>query len=251
MHELRSALVTKEVVVQLVTIANRSPIVHRAATSAVGTYAAYVAHGVRHPALLVPSGTPSDAGLALPGDEIVGDPSWTTNFSIRIHARPEAVWPWIVQIGYGRAGWYTWYPLDNNGVASADVIVPELQRLAVGDNIADGPRAHEGYGVWRVRSLEPYRAMVLHSRRHPTTGRELGEDESPCIDCSWSFVLHPEEDATRLHVRVRAKWSSNGSPIAARFARWFFGLGDTVMENTMLAGIRDRVERPTKIEEAA
>lgn len=230
---------------QLITFANRSPFVRRAATSAFGTYAAYVAHGMRHPTLLVPNGTPADAARALPGDDLVTKPSWTTNFSTLIRAEPADVWPWIVQLGYGRAGWYTWYPLDNGGVASADVIVPSLQELAVGDVIPDGPRADEGYGVWRVRVLEPDRALVLFSRRQPMTGYELAsaDELAASIECSWAFVLLREAARqTRLHVRVRAKLHSDGNTLTARLARWFFGIGDTVMENTMLDGIRERVE---------
>lgn len=239
---------------ELVSFANRSPFVHRAATSAFGTYAAYVAHGVAHPSLLVPSGVPSDAELALPGDELVPDPSWTADFSTPIRGEPVDVWPWIVQIGYGRAGWYTWYPLDNGGVASADMIVPALQALAVGDVIPDGPRADEGIGVWRVRALEPERAMVLYSHRRPLTGYELrdGDPFPASLACSWAFALRREEaNRTRLHVRVRAKVYAAGSPLTARLARWFFGIGDTVMENTMLDGIRERVESAVVASEAA
>jgi proline iminopeptidase len=230
---------------QLVDLANRSPRLHRAATSAVGTYAAYVVHGVAHPTLLVPNGTSADERRILPGDDLVATPTWVTNFSTEIAATPAEIWPWIVQIGYGRAGWYTWYPLDNNGVASADIIVPALQGLAVGDVIPDGPRAAEGYGVWRVVALEPERAMVLYSHRHPTTGRELEASDAlvPRLACSWVFALQPEcATRTRLHVRVRAKLHTDGSPVSARLARWLFGVGDTVMENTMLEGIRQRVE---------
>jgi hypothetical protein len=115
----------------------------------------------------------------------------------------------------------------------------------VGDVIPDGPRARQGYGVWRVRALERDRAMVLFSRRRPMSGYELreGDQVAPSIACSWAFVMRPEASArTRLHVRVRAHVEAGGNPLVARLARWFFGLGDTVMENTMLDGIRERAE---------
>jgi hypothetical protein len=230
---------------QLVTLANRSPRFHRAATSALGTYAAYVVHGMAHPALLVPNGNTADTKRVLPGDALVAAPTWVSDFSTDIVAKPEDIWPWIVQLGYGRAGWYTWYPLDNNGVASADIVVPALQRLGIGDIIPDGPRAAEGYGIWRVVELEPHRSMVLYSHRHPTTGRERTESDPlvPSIACSWVFALRPEcATRMRLHVRVRAKLHADGNPVSVRLARWFFGVGDTVMENTMLDGIRRRAE---------
>lgn len=126
----------------------------RASQTALGTYAAYILHGLRHPALLLPGVTAPERAAPLPGDELVPDPSWVTDFAVDIEAAPGEVWPWLVQIGYGRAGWYTWFPLDNNGLPSADDIIAELQTLAVGDVIPDGPRAAEGYGKWFVRRLD-------------------------------------------------------------------------------------------------
>jgi hypothetical protein len=143
-------------------------------------------------------------------------------------------------MGYGRAGYYGWYRYDNGGVASADMIVPQLQRLAVGDTIPDGPLANAGYGAWRVIQIVPERTLVLYSRRHPWSGREV-VDETPFIDCSWVFLLTPHADHTRLHVRVRATFEGNRR-VLAKLARVFFGVGDAVMENTMLDGIRARAE---------
>jgi hypothetical protein len=155
-------------------------------------------------------------------------------------------------MGYGRAGWYTWFPLDNGGVPSAEAIVPALQQLAIGDVFPDGARAAEGFGIWRVRLLDPQRALVLHSRRNPVTGRELPNEKATAsgrasaIDCSWAFVLVSTGPATRLHVRVRARLEGRlaSAPVAAA-TRLFFGLGDNVMENSMLEGIRARAERTT------
>jgi len=220
----------------------------RASQTALGTYAAYLLHGVRHPALLRPGVTAAERAGHLAGDDLVPDPSWRTDFAIDIDAPPERVWPWIVQIGYGRAGWYTWFPLDNNGEPSADDIVDELQALEVDDVIPDGPRAPEGYGVWFVRLLDRSRAMVLESRRNPISGREMAPREQAThsfIHISWAFVLVPTAPGRcRLRVRVRAQLHGRAWIVpVARGARFLFGLGDNVMENTMLAGIRDRAER--------
>jgi proline iminopeptidase len=221
--------------------------IRQVATSAAGTYAAYVAHGVLHPALLR-ANAGLDARAALPGDELVPDPHWVTTFATRIHAPRDVVWPWLVQIGYGRAGWYTWYRWDNGGVASADRIVPELQDLAVGDEIPDGPRAHEGFGVWRVHTLARPSAMVLFSRRNPMTGREIAPDDrsdEKFIACSWAFALAPTaENECKLRVRVRARLERfEHARLLARGAHLLFGVGDTVMERTLLDGVRDRAER--------
>ncbi|HEY0715790.1 MAG TPA: hypothetical protein VGF45_24110 [Polyangia bacterium] len=188
----------------------------------------------------------------LPGDEVVADPDWTTNFAIDVAARPEAVWPWLLQMGYGRAGWYTWFPLDNGGVPSADTVVPALQDVKVGDVFPDGPRAAEGFGVWRVRRLDPNRALVLHSRREPVTGREIPTDGQAAkdirtdpgfIDCTWAFVLVPTPSGTRVRVRVRAGLRGRlAKPGLAKLARLLFGVGDNVMENSLLVGLRARAE---------
>jgi proline iminopeptidase len=223
-----------------------NPILHRVATSALGTYVAYVLHGLAHPSLLRPNADERDRIRPLPGDELVSDPHWSTTFATTIHAHAGDVWPWIVQLGYGRAGWYTWYRYDNGGVPSADIIVPELQDLHVGGVVPDGPRAREGFGVWSVRSMEPPRSLVLVSRRNPFDGREVLEgDPSVYIDCSWVFVLEEETPGwTRLVVRVRARLENIGhGALLARAMRLIFGVGDTVMERTLLEGIKARAER--------
>lgn len=222
-------------------------LIRKAGTSGVGTYLAYVVYGALHPQLLRPGTTDEEARRPLKGDEVIADPDWQTTFAIRIDAAPADVWPWIVQIGWGRAGWYTWYPLDNGAVPSADRIVPELQRLAVGDAIPDGPRAAEGFGVWRVLALDPERLMLLHSRRDPVSGREAPRGDAakgPLIDCSWAFVLERVTPAvTRLVVRVRARTHGiESGSLVAQAVRLFFGLGDNVMERTLLEGVKRRAE---------
>jgi proline iminopeptidase len=223
----------------------------RAGLSALGTYTAYVVHGLLHPSLLRSHATRAERREALPGDEVVVDPDWVTDFAIDIAAAPADVWPWLVQMGYGRAGYYTWYPLDNGGVDNAATIVPALQGLRVGDVIPDGPRANQGFGIWRVRELVTNRTLVLHSRRTLLTGYEVpsgAEVDQTFVDCTWLFELtETAPGSTRLHVRVRAR--SHGAPWtapAARAARLVFAWGDSVMENSLIAGIRDRAEQRSR-----
>lgn len=231
--------------------AGRGPLtrtLRRVGSTALGTYAAYVAHGLLHPTLLRSHATAAERGEALPGDELLAAPDWVTDFAIDVAAPPAAVWPWLVQLGWGRAGWYTWYPLDNGGVASAAELVPALQTLAAGDVIPDGPRAAEGFGVWRVHALEPDRALVLRSRRDLLDGRELaaGEpDTRRAVDCSWVFALRElAPGRTRVRVRVRAHFlGATSLAVVARAMRVLFGLGDNVMENSLLEGLRARAER--------
>jgi hypothetical protein len=222
--------------------------IRRAGLSALGTYTAYVIYGLRHPGLLRSKVTPGERDLALSGDDLVRDPSWTTDFATDIAATRAEVWPWLVQLGFGRAGWYTWFPLDNGGTPSADRILPELQWLAIGDVIPDGGRSAEGYGLWRVRELERDRTLVLYSRRNPVDGKEIepgaGSGQS-FIECSWVFALRDlAPGRTRLHVRVRARFHGSVWIVpVVHAAKLLFGVGDNVMESSLLAGIRARAER--------
>jgi len=94
----------------------------------------------------------------LPGDELVPHPKWTITHAITIDAPPEAVWPWIIQLGSGRAGWYAYDRIDNGGVLSAHRIVPKLQHVAVGDVMPALPGSRNAFIVSEV---VPERALVL------------------------------------------------------------------------------------------
>ncbi len=219
--------------------------IRRAATSALGTYGAYVGYGLFHAALRVPHRGP-EASQALPGDELIAAPHSTKTFAIDLAVPPAAVWPYLVQMGYGRAGWYGWYPMENGGQGSVDGILEEWQDLTIGDVIPDGPRADDGFGVWRVVDLDAPTTLVLYSRRVALTGRELelGEPaDEPAVECSWAFVLRPEGAGSRLVIRVRVRFLAMDSGLLGDLTRRFFDLGDTVMEWTMLDGIKARAER--------
>lgn len=138
----------------------------------------------------------------LPGDDIVAHPTMQTDHAITIDAPPSAVWPWLVQMGWGRGGWYTARWVDRalfpaNG-PSADRVVPELQDISVGTFIPDGPPETE-CGLYVV-DLQPERALVLRSSSHlPMSWRERAT-----LDWSWAFTLRPLEGGrTRYHFRSR------------------------------------------------
>ena len=90
--------------------------------------------------------TKEEAARPLPGDELVAKADYVATRAITIDAPPRDVWPWLVQIDSGRAGWYSYDRLDNAGVPSATEIIPELQRLAVGDLIPMWPARTSGSG---------------------------------------------------------------------------------------------------------
>jgi len=167
--------------------------------------------------------------LPLPGDDLVPSPKFSYTQAISIEARPDEVWPWLVQIGYGRAGWYShdWIhrllgiagSLDNDR-RSADRVIPELQDLQVGDLIEIAP----GMGL-EVVQLERGRFLL--------TGNEAG---------SWVWFLDPADgDATRLIVRFRGTWE----PSLANHLLYGISneLGSLIMQPKTLRGIKLRVER--------
>src|ERR1051326_7204279 len=88
-------------------------------------------------------GAPAEeASTPLPGDDRVPGPAYATTRAITVRAPAEAVWPWLVQLGQGRGGFYTYDRLEQMvgaGIRSANHIVPELQQLAVGDTVPLSP----------------------------------------------------------------------------------------------------------------
>ncbi len=178
----------------------------------------------------------------LAGDSLVPDPHGQTTHAVTIAAPPAEVWPWLVQIGYHRGGWYT-YPwvdhyLFHMSNPSADEIVPELQELAVGDRIPDGEPDTAWYDVVE---LEPDRHLVLHSTTHLPVQWRQNPELGAWVDWSWVFALRPVgADGTRLILRARGSCG----PWWIR-AVWVGVIipADFVMARSMLRGIRERAER--------
>ena len=163
-----------------------------------------------------------EAVRALPGDELVAEPKLRWQHAITIRACPADVWPWLVQMGCGRAGWYSYDGLDNSGVPSADRIVPELQQVQVGDIFPIRPQDEE---TFVVRLVEAERALVI--------GDAAG-------GMSWAFVLEPVDDkTTRLITRVRATY--DGAALGL-FFKVFWHPAHFAMERRQLLNLKRRVE---------
>jgi hypothetical protein len=187
--------------------------------------------------------TGAERRTSLPGDELVPTPSIVTDHAITIEAPPDRVWPWLTQVGWHRAGWYTPRWVDRllfpANWPSLEQLDPALVRdLVVGDRIPDGP---PGTAEFVVAHADQPNLLVLHSSSHlPTSWRErLGAG----IDWTWTFSLTPADGGpggTRLHLRVRASTRP-----------WWFTAAylltlvpaDYVMGPGMLRGLRSRVER--------
>lgn len=175
----------------------------------------------------------------LPGDEIIPDPKAQTDHAVTIDAPPSCVWPWVVQMGWGRAGWYTARWVDRlffpaNG-PSADRIIPELQQIEVGTFIPDGPPQTE-CGL-HVVSLEPERALVLRSNSHlPMSWRNRAT-----LDWTWAFVLTPQDGGRRCRYHFRSRWVT--APSWLTVGGWLGVVpADFAMSRDHLRGVKERAE---------
>jgi hypothetical protein len=167
--------------------------------------------------------TDDEVRRPLPGDDVVQGPAFDATRAVTVEARPEQVWPWIVQMGFGRAGWYSYDWLDNLGRPSAEQIVHEWQQVQEGSYVPMGPG--ENQGMW-VRAFEPDRWLLWGDGRGDTT---------------WLWVLHPEaEGRTRLITRVRMRYRWTSPTILFSLLVEF---ADIFMMRKSMRGIKARAER--------
>jgi hypothetical protein len=185
--------------------------------------------------------TPEEVARALPGDDAMPHDGRTSTMATTIDAPPEAIWPWLVQMGCERGGFYSWDRLDNGGRPSADRVHPEWQGLRAGDRITSTPG---GMSWFDVLELVPERTLVLRGgfdldrRRSFPPGAPLPRH---FVDGTWTFVLEPLPGGrTRLIVRA-AGW---GRPRALnRVASWlFWDPAHLIMQTKQFRELRRRAE---------
>lgn len=168
--------------------------------------------------------TAEEVEAPMPGDDLIPDAQYRATRAITIDAPPEAVWPWLVQVGCLRAGWYSNDLLDNLAHPSAEVIVPELQTLEVGQWVPMTPTPSETT-AFKVASFEAGRSLVW---QQPVS--------------SWAWLLVRRSDGTtRLITRLRIHYDWR-SPINGLFSLLLNEFGDFPMMRRMLLGIRRRAE---------
>jgi hypothetical protein len=165
--------------------------------------------------------TADEVGRPLPGDEVVPEPTFDATRASTIAARPDQIWPWLLQVGVKRAGWYSYDLLDNLGRPSATEIIPELQEVAVGDVVPLSPDGLQGI---RVLALDLPRSMMWGTRP----------------DTTWLWVLEPRADGTtRLITRIRSHYRWLSPSIALSLLVEF---ADVWMIRKMLLNLRRRAE---------
>jgi hypothetical protein len=171
--------------------------------------------------------TDDEVRRALPGDELVTRPSFNATRAVTVAAPPSVIWPWIAQIGFGRAGWYSYDLLDNFRQPSASRIIPDLQHLQAGDLVPmyQGIGAPEGVGL-TVKAMQPEQWMLWwDDKTHDTT---------------WTWALDPvDQQRTRLVTRVRMRYRWTKPSILFSLLVEF---ADLVMMRKCLLGIKQRAE---------
>ena len=199
---------------------------------------------------------PGGAERALPGDDLVVGPELVETRGLVIAAAPAQVWPWLVQMGFERGGWYSFVPLDRawspgGGTPrhSAEAILPEFQGLTVGDIVP----THPG-GGFEARIVEPGAALVLYlddvmvkeQATEQTDDQSMADGEGvrdmdmPAFRVSWAFVLEAEPgggtrlvERIRMHIDLTAP-QRRGVPM--------LGLGLFTLMRSQMLGIKRRAE---------
>lgn len=197
------------------------------AALAVGAYAFFV-----RPRLLRWGATDEEISERFPGAELVPGGTRGATMATTIDAPPSKVWPWLIQMGYGRAGWYSWDYLDNLGRRSSETLHPEWQNVKVGDYLS-GPNVSElERTAWQVAALEPERFMALRSK-------------IPHSESIWAFRLKDMGGAkTRLIVsgywNMQPRWLQPFAEFAMlEWTHW-------VMQTKQFEELKRRVERSSE-----
>lgn len=170
--------------------------------------------------------TAAEQRMVLPEDDIVADPAFDATRAITIAAPPDRIWPWLAQMGYRRAGFYGYDPIENpgsgRGLRSAATILPEFQHPRSGDVLPLSIAASLRFGT-----IDPNRTLVWLSPDSPHTGVFI-----------WALV---PVDATHTRLISRIRWRYLNPPLS-RFLGVFTEFSDHVAVRAILRGVRDRVE---------
>ncbi len=186
--------------------------------------------------------TTDELRAAYPGADLIAGGKRGATMAVTIDAPPARVWPWLVQMGCDRAGWYSWDRLDNAGVESAQEIHPEWQHIDVGDRLASTP---SGSAWFEVAVVEPERFLALRTgldlRGRPFTA--ANPRPRYYLDSLWGFLLNElPPDRTRLVVSGYA--AANPRFLSAINDFLFLEPAHWIMQARQLTNLKRRAERP-------
>jgi hypothetical protein len=162
--------------------------------------------------------TEAEIQRAMPGDDLVADPTFLSTRAISINGTPQGIWPWLIQMGYGRAGYYGYDLIENigspRGIKSAESIIPELQDFKIGDDLHISP-----VSTFYIQAIDPNHFLVWDDENGGT----------------FTWGLYPIDDNhTRLVFRFR---------FTHRWYDWVFvDWADHIAVKKALQGIKGRVE---------
>jgi hypothetical protein len=205
---------------------------------AAGIYGCWV-----RPRLMRWGATDEEVAGPYPHAELVSEGKRSPTMAVTIGAPPEGVWPWLVQIGWDRGGWYSWDRLDNAGRPSATQVHPEWQDVAVGDQLSFWALGRR-MDAYRVGVLEPSRFLGLYGYSD-LQGRWLDPDKprpAAYMEAIWGFLLNElPGGSTRLVVSgyqtFRPRW------IERFAAEWVLLPVSWIMQARMLAVLKRNIER--------
>lgn len=185
--------------------------------------------------------TDEEVAGTYPGAEIIPGGTRSTTMAVTIDAPPSVVWPWLAQMGVGRAIWYTWDYWRLWGRRSAEEIHPEWQDISVGYHMAAVP---DGSMWWEVAALEPGRflglrmSVDLRGRRFdPRAGRPRFYSDS-----LWAFLLK-ELPGHRTRLVVSGYWAFEPGWLQGIFAFLFLEPSTWLMQTRQFRGLKRRAER--------
>jgi hypothetical protein len=152
--------------------------------------------------------TREEAAQAIPGDLLVPHPKSQLTMAVTVEAPADKIWPWFVQLGCQRAGWYSYDLLDNGGIPSADRIVPEYQQIEIGDTVKATPKGDFGFPV---AIIEPDKQLTMAGTLNTETGEDADPND-PTLEAYFSgnqtFLIKEIDDhRSRLIFRMRIDWN--------------------------------------------
>ena len=210
------------------------------ATTFAGIAAARTAYALSRWAPMTNWGaTEREIGEEMPGDELIGRARYRSTRAVTIEAPSTLVWPWLVQLGQGRGGLYSYDWLENLlglHMHSAEHIVPELQHLVVGDLIRLVPEGVEPPLRFTVARIEPPHVLVLGPEGTHEAAMAAGLPY-PC----WTFQL-VDQSAGRCRLVVRFQCDFDPTPMGWAMYKYALTPVHFVMERKMLLGIKERAE---------